>query len=510
MLHLSNFFGYQPIDLNKRALTDGRYSLSFEELSHMSDILSSILIETYKIKIGDRIVIFTDKSIELVILTMAIWKSGGIYVPVDKNNGELRTDNIIKNIAPSLIVSSDKYLSDFNGIINNIPSLSYEKIRLFLKKTGTSILKRSVNFSENDIAVIIHTSGSTGNPKGVCLSHKSIINYFYGENELLNFNTKSNTINFGPFHFDVSIQDTFLPLFFGAEVYIYDSFLIPDIIANIIIENDISHLICISSVFNLITGTPKQMKLLSSSKLECCMVGGEIIDNKLINFWLNNLPNLKYYYGYGPTECNSLCMAYQITTIDENRIMQYPIGKPFTGSKALLLDAGNNILKNNNVIGKLVIGGIQLMEGYWNLPKESTDAFIIIDNEKYYITGDLAQRDDNGNYIFEGRTDREVKINGRRINLNEIRDCILKLPDVEYVIVDVITIDNNLEIYSYIYNTKKTLSKEKIMQHTIYALPPYMTPKHIFISDEIFKTNSNKISEKETKTFLLKKYFNYE
>ncbi|MBC8756885.1 AMP-binding protein [Kordia sp. YSTF-M3] len=487
---------------DKWAIKFGDAQYSFLELENLANNIAHFLKEKYKVSKGDRVVIISKKSTELIASIIAIWKLGAIYVPADFNNGINRLKYILDDIKPCLIISSKKYLEEFQSVIQPIPTISYSEI-------GLLPVAKSEKFHEeldgNEIASIFYTSGSTGRPKGVCLNHKSMTHYFHAENELLKINNESTSINFGPFHFDVCVQDTFIPLYFGASVYILDGLLIPEIITDIIHKNNVTHLICVSSVLSLITPAADEFDSLKSSNLKACMTGGEVCNPALINLWLEKIPGFQIFNGYGPTECNSLCMAYHIKTPDTTRKGPYPIGTCFMGCIAHLIDAHGNVIHEDNVVGTLVIGGKQLMNGYWNLPEETEKAFIIIDNEKYYITGDLSKRDEKGEYSFEGRMDKEVKILGRRINLNEIRNSLLNLPYVEYAFVDAFDVNDRKKIYAYVYGTnlESNIDEHQINGLLRKELPVYMIPERVIISKQIPKTSTNKVYEKEIKKLIV-------
>jgi D-alanine--poly(phosphoribitol) ligase subunit 1 len=482
------------------AINDGTNSYGFAELENISDNLAELIIEKYNIKKGPRILFIAEKASEIVVGIIGTWKAGAAFVPVDKNNGVGRTQFIVENVTPSLIISSREMLEKFAEAISDIPTLSYEEIAK-LDKTESNY-SHSQTPDGDDIAIILHTSGSTGNPKGAVLQHKSVVAYFRAHNEAVyGFKEHDKNINYGPYHFDVSIQDTFLPLYFGASVYIYRGLFISGIIIALMLKEGATHITAVSSVLALISGTKDELTKLRDSPLRVIQTGGEICDTKLINKWLTTHPNVKIYNGYGPTECNSLCMAHEITEADPDRNTLFPIGKAFPGTTVALINQQQQVISQPGVVGTLLVAGPQLMEGYWNLPEQTEKAFFFIEGERYYITGDLARFDESGNYYFEGRNDSEVKILGRRINLNEIRDCLLKMADADYAVVGTINMANSTYIYAFIYQSeeKKMLTREKVIDFMRGTLPEYMIPKYVIISNEIFKTSTNKINEQEIK-----------
>ncbi len=481
----------------RNAIKDGATEYSFGALEILSNNLAQRLVETYHVRKGQRILFIAEKASEIIVAVIATWKAGAVFVPVDRNNGANRTKFIIDNVSPAVIISSQELLTKFAEVIADIPTISYEFIRTMDKVNDSFTSKPEV--VGDDIAIILHTSGSTGNPKGVVLEHKSVVAYFRAHNLLFLFDEECKNINYGPYHFDVSIQDTFLPLYFGAAVYVYRGMLISTIVINLLLKESATHVIAVSSVLALITGDKDEIQKLKGSGLKVCMTGGEICDTKLINKWLATLPDIRLYNGYGPTECNSLCMAYQIPVADYDRDALFPIGKPFDQMKVALIDGNMEEITENGKTGTLIVAGPQLMREYWNLPDHTEKAFFWLRGERYYITGDLAKRDDEGNYYFEGRNDSEVKIHGRRINLNEIRNCLLRIEDTDYAVVGTVAVNNTTSIYAYVYQSaeKKQLEQPYIIEFLRKTLPEYMIPKYVFVSSEIIKTSTNKINEQE-------------
>ncbi|MEO0778386.1 MAG: AMP-binding protein [Bacteroidota bacterium] len=481
----------------RNALKDGRREYSFGQVEHKATRLAQLMVEQYQIRKGDRVVFIAEKACELIIGIIATWKAGAIYVPVDVKNGKDRTAFIVENVKPTVVISEEAALQKFGSVLGGRPTISYEQIAELSETPSEWTYPGTI--LPGDVAIILHTSGSTGNPKGVILEHQSTITYFHAQNELMQFSERSRNVNHGPYHFDVSVQDTFLPLYFGSSVYIYRGFLVSTLVINLMIQERITHLIAVSSVLALITGEGNEIERLLETSLEAVMTGGENCDVKLINKWLEALPHLRFYNGYGPSECNSLCMAYHIERPDYERTRLFPIGQAFTGTQALLVNDNHKVIEGPNKKGILCIGGPQLLRAYWNLPEETDKATLYIEEERYYITGDLASRDEAGNYYFEGRNDNEVKIFGRRINLNEIRNALQKNEEIDYAVVGTVEVEGSPTIFAYVYQSKERVKvdPERTAEQLRKSLPDYMVPKYLFVSDQLIKTSTNKINEIE-------------
>jgi amino acid adenylation domain-containing protein len=469
-------------------------SISFRELHKLSNAACFLFQNDYHVKLGDRVAVLAEKSLALVVAAIAIWKAGAIYVPIDSRNALDRTKYILEKVQPVLVISSQQCLAETAACLRDMPRFSYEQIG---ELSGHAAEPSFPPILASDPAIIIHTSGSTGFPKGAVLSHNSTIVYFHNHNEFLQFDTSSKGMSNGPFHFDVAIQDTFLPLFFGASVLLHRDLFVSSLMVNMMLQMKITHLIAVSSVLELISRDSNKLAEMRHSSLKVLMTGGEVCDPKLINAWLDTIPGLRLLYGYGPTECNSLCMAYQVTEPEHGRPDLYPIGKPFAQMKAVLLDEQGDVIENTHTTGILAIAGPQLMTGYWNDSMQTENVFRFIAGKKYYVTGDRCYRGEEGNYHFVGRNDTEVKLFGRRINLNEIRNALLNHEQVRYAVVNTVHVDGEHRIAAFVHvNNLDRFSFDSLEQTLAKSVPKYMMPFYLCASAQTLNTSTGKISEK--------------
>lgn len=267
----------------------------------------------------------------------------------------------------------------------------------------------------------------------------------------------------------------------------------------LILEHRVTHLIAVSSLLDVIARDPRRLAGLAASELRTVVTGGEVCDPKLIHRWLEAVPDLRVLYGYGPTEFNSLCMNHEITQPEPGRTQLYPIGKPFPGVKAVLLDAAGGVIEGPGQSGVLALAGPQIMSGYWGDPARTREVLRRIGDEDYYYTGDHCVRDEDSNYHFVGRTDDEVKIRGRRINLNEVRNSLLSHEHVSYAIVTTLAFDTERRIVAFAQvDESGGCSFEELDRVLRSHVPPYMLPEHLCIGTTVNKTSTNKVDEKGT------------
>jgi D-alanine--poly(phosphoribitol) ligase subunit 1 len=475
---------------NDVALKRGTVSLTFLELERLARALAIVMMRDYHVTAGDRVIVVGERRLEVVVAAIAIWKCGAVYVPIDPADTGARSASIIASTAPKLICASRRVLE-----VGYLPviyeRLSFEDITN-IRKRGES----SVEFGgENEAAVLMHTSGSTGKPKGVILTHHNVISYFSSHNSFLGVSPGCCVLSNGPFHFDVSIQDTFLPLFFGARAFMHSGLYVSSYMIDLLITEGITHMIIISSVLALISNDAEKFDRLRESTVSTICVGGEPCDPKLISKWMKLIPNLRLQYGYGPTEFTCVCLGKEITKPSAKGTVLYPIGKPFAGVKAALIDRENGeLLDGPGQSGILALSGPQLMKGYWNDAEETARCVREVGKDKYYITGDICRLNESLEYCFIGRDDGEVKINGRRIHLNEIRDALLSLPLVTFAMVDVKE-ESEKHIVA-VFCVGGEIKHDAIEAEVRKLLPEYMVPNYWCLARELPTTSTGKADER--------------
>jgi acyl-coenzyme A synthetase/AMP-(fatty) acid ligase len=231
------------------------------------------------------------------------------------------------------------------------------------------------------------------------------------------------------------------------------------------------------------------------------MTGAEIINVDTMQKWLRKVPGLSLVNGYGPTEATVICTAYIIDRVEPGRTEFYPIGKPMKGSEVLLLD-GERIISEPGVKGELLIGGPQVMKGYWNDERQTDAKITSIEGKRYYRSGDLCQWLPDGNLDYVGRTDEEIKLSGFRINLSEIKRVIDAAQSVKEG-HPVVTVHPALGkvIAACFTRADDGLGDDKIFGHLQsvfkHELPYYMVPSLYFLFERFPKLPSGKTDKKE-------------
>ena len=343
---------------------------------------------------------------------------------------------------------------------------------------------------------IIFTSGSTGEPKGVPISRNNL-NAFYNAYSHLDWQLDENDRMLQMFEltFDVSIVSFLFPLTIGACIYTVSPEGVKYInVIEILEKYNLTFAAVAPSLLQLLLPYFSEIQL---PELKYLIVTAEASDVELLSAFRACAPNASFVNLYGPTEGTIYCTAYQIpTTSCKHHNGMIAIGKPFEGVDALIMD-NNGIPVATGETGELWISGRQVMNGYWNAPEKTKECLIEgTDGKTYYKTGDLCQIDADGDIIYCGRKDSQIKLQGFRIELSEIEHVVKKYfnNECKAVVIPKYGANNQCELHLVV--EKVHLDKHQIEEHMNSRLPFYMIPQHIHCMEHFPLNTSSKTDRK--------------
>ncbi|MBR3868924.1 MAG: amino acid adenylation domain-containing protein [Clostridia bacterium] len=453
----------------KTAITGCYKKLTYKELNEESNRIAHSLIEK---GIGkDDIVAFRlSRKVALVASMLGIFKTGAAYLPIDPDYPEDR-------IGYMLTDSGAKYC------------ITDENVSELLKNENTENPKIAIDNS--DICYCIYTSGSTGKPKGTLLTHRNVVNYVSRNEKNVHFGITKNCtsiLSVTTAGFDIFVTETLLPLANGMEIVLANE-------EQARIQSKLIDLLS-SSPADIIQTTPTKMKSLMTDKTQldylkkfkAIILGGEALDTSLVTE-LKNVTDAEIYNIYGPTEA-TVWVTY--AKIEDSQ--DITIGKPMANTQIHIVDKYMKLVPVG-VTGELCIAGDCVANGYLNREELTQEKFI--DNPfgdgKIYRTGDLAYRKADGNIVFIGRNDFQVKIRGQRIELGEIENAIAEVDGIVHSVVVVRKDKTDRQLICAFYTGTEKAAKE-IKAEISEKLPKYMIP-HVFTHlDEIPLTSSGKIN----------------
>jgi len=476
---------------DRPALSDGQVGLNFGALESGARRLAGRLIEA-GVTPGGHVLVLSEKRIVVPLVAGAIWKAGCVYVPVDAENPAARLALILDQIRPMAIIGPAAALA---GLRTDAVTISFEAVMDDATAGPAPDVGGAVD--EDAAAYVLFTSGSTGVPKGVVISHRSLLDYFYNHNQVLRIGPDSRVFSLAPFHFDVSIEDTILPLSLGAFVFQFRGMALGPLLRRALRRERITHLIAVSSLLALITGDGAEVTPAHMPDLGMVMTGAEVCEPGLIDSWVTRMPHTRVINAYGPTEATIVCLTHTIGAPEPGRIAPYPIGVPLPGVTILLLDEDGAPIDTPDAVGELAVGGTQVMTGYLGRPDDTARACIMVDGHRYYRTGDFCSRDASSLVTFIGRRDDMRKIGGRRIDLGEIRNDAQALDGVIRAAVGTIPINGRDAIGLVLVAAGSApLDLASVRTALSGTLLPYMVPAVIGAVSDAWLTSTGKTDER--------------
>lgn len=483
--------------------------ISYKELDELSSKCKDRLLER-GVKQGDRVGIYSHKSIEMVVSLIGILKANAAYVPVDPDSPPERNAFIMRDCLVRAVIIEKGLMEGFAGrlgtpVIHECDDLPGELLLIdgpgASCATPASFEDIKCRDEHDSLAYILYTSGSTGYPKGVKYSHKGALAFVDWCSEIFRPNENDVFASHAPFHFDLSIHDIYVSLKHGAKLVLIDEETgkQPMILARHISEKHVSIWYSTPTILTLLAKFGK-LEQFDYSNLRYVLFAGEVFPIKHLRalkfFWKDK----RYFNLYGPTETN-VCTYFEVPPeVPEDRTEPYPIGIDCSHLKSRVFDdSGEEIKKGEE--GELCVTG-PIMEGYWNLQERNASVFLTDDSgTAWYRTGDIVIEQSDGNYIYVSRKDRMVKRRGYRVELGEIETALYKHPAViEAAAVAVDDKDGGVLIKAFLtMSNHEEASIVKMKKFSSENLPAYMIPDRFAFKDSLPRTSTNKIDYQKLK-----------
>ncbi len=443
------------------------------------------------LEIDGNVIVETFNDIDCYASILAIWFSGGTFIPINPNHPIERNDLILSQIEFDFILST-----------SNENKSKYVKNRQFTCTKNLTNSKDNITIIETDIQrvmYILFTSGSTGIPKGVLISLKNITSFiaeFQQSGYILE--SEDRFLQIYDLTFDASIHCYLLPLYVGASVYTVSSNKIKYLEAYKIMQN---HNITFAKFPpSVLVYLQPHFNKIQLPHIKHCLLGGENFNFEIAKRWLKCVPNAQVQNVYGPTEAtiNTHIFNFSNTTpLSKTYQGVISIGKPFGLNKAIIINSNNEILKPF-VKGELCLGGSQVTLGYLNNHEKDKNTFFYstINSEKirFYKTGDSAFIDEDGDFIFCGRIDSQVQIQGYRVELQEIEHTAKKFKMALNYAVVCVNDKQDLPII-LLFCEQLEVETKKLFNFLKNKLPVYMMPSQIINLQNFPLTSSGKIDK---------------
>lgn len=436
----------------------------------------------------------TTRSIDQIVFVLAILKANKAYLPIDFKYPESRIQKIIDNSQLNFCMATKEEFEMVESMGLTVLNDS--------KKIITTDLKAQPEMAKQG-AYILYTSGSTGEPKGVCMGTDAVINLVNWQNKNSLATSGSKTLQFAPLSFDVSFQEIMTTLTNGGCLVLITEEQRLDMVNLIqwIEKQRVNRLFLPFVALQALAETAVSLDIFPQSLTEIMTAGEQLKITKELRVFFSNLNACKLYNQYGPTECH--VVTEQKFEGDSNEWPELPnIGKAIDNTKIYILDKEQNIL-NDGEIGELCITGVCLAEGYLGKKELTQKRFSTLklpngNTTRMYRTGDVAKFLPDGNIEFLGREDEQVKISGHRIELGEVEIALNKLPKVKQAVVVASThFSTQAQLIAYLQSDDDLLKTDPDFREQVQSvLPEYMLPNYYVWVDDFPKTSSGKVNKK--------------
>ena len=487
-------------------------SLTYRELNERAGRVAAFLASR-GVNRGDRVGVVLPKSLDGVAAIFGILKTGAAYVPADYSAPAERNRSILSDCAVALAFLDP----GCTACLHDWPNETLPEVVVVPREDGPPpaestessdwkdvlstdpALAATSRQPAEDLAYVLYTSGSTGIPKGVMLTHRNAMSFVDWCSEVLHPTEKDRFSSHAPFHFDLSVLDIYLAIKHGAALHLVTEELgrQPKELAEFIERARLTVWYSTPSILSVLTqfGDLPQRDL---SSLRLVLFAGEVFPAKHLRATKRELPRPVFYNLYGPTETNVCTFARIPDVVPDDRTTPYPIGWPCSHCEALVLDEPGGAEVTKGEEGLLYIRGPSVFQGYWNRPVENDAAFLERGGGRWYNTGDVVREDPADGFIYLGRRDRMVKRRGYRIELGEIERTLYHHPQVREAAVVSLNLESETQIVAFV--VLQPGERASIIQMKAFCarhLPAYMNLDVFKFLEALPRTSTNKVDYQE-------------
>ncbi len=484
-------------------------SLTYGEVDRRANAVAEALIEA-GVRPGDRVGIQLPKRVELLTAVYGAMRAGAAYVPLDPKAPAARAALVAADCEIAALVSTPTLAASLFGELGDrlpklvvlvgegewpaLPCPSVDLEEITARESG----EPDVTIADDDLAYILYTSGSTGVPKGVMLSHSNAMAFVEWSADVIGSSPDDRFSNHAPLHFDLSVFDLYVAAHGGATVVLVpdDQAYFGSSLAALVKDEAITVWYSVPSALALLVRSLNEPRELPS--LRAVVFAGEVYPTRRLRELRDLLPDPPLWNLYGPTETN-VCTYYRVDELpdDDGTI---PIGRACEGTETVVLtDRGTQASTGEE--GELYVCGPTVMRGYWGRPDKTAEVLgphPLDPSRLAYRTGDLVRLRPDGDLEFLGRRDHQIKSRGYRIELGDVEAALSSLPTLEEVVAVALPHEDwGAEIVAVVApKAGELVSELDVKRHAAERLPRYMVPSDVLVVDALPRTSNGKVDRR--------------
>lgn len=490
---------------DKVALKDCDEEITYYQLANMSRKLGSFLLNKGFQK-GDRVAILFENSVQYVVSYLGILNSGLIAVPINTDNSKENIQYILADCSVKGVIGEEKFLKKYDVLHDSGQKrffLVYSQNALSLEgchdwndvlnsQASQTNQINELKIEESDLACIVYTSGTTGNPKGVMLTHKNIVSNTCSIISYLHLSHNDSVLVVLPFYYSYGSSLLHTHLAVGGTLVLEKQFVYPNLALKKLSKEKVTGFAGVPSTYALLLNRSNFVKMDWPNLRYVTQAGGPMAP-ALIEQLSDSLPDTEIFVMYGQTEATAR-LSYLEPSLLKEKIGS--VGKAIPGVKLGVIRE-NGTLVDPGEVGEIVAQGPNIMKGYWKNDEETKKVL----RDGWLHTGDLARIDEDGFIYIVGRKTEMIKSGAHRISPKEIEDVLLDFKNiVEAAVVGVPDDVLGERIVAFlVLDNGRILDSQKILRFCRRKLPSFKIPHEIKVVDSLPKTSSGKV-----KKFLLK------
>jgi amino acid adenylation domain-containing protein len=487
-------------DPARMAIEGADESLTYGDLDQLANRFANAFLES-GILPGERVGVHLPRSGRGVAAMLGAMRAGAVYVPLDPSSPPVRMGLIARDCALRHVVVSPALFAGWlaAGVLAPVEHVFLSAHAPPVEVPGARVhawseIERespipppSPGSDPDELAYMLYTSGSTGVPKGVMLSHRNALSFADWTADWVNLKEGDRVSSVAPFHFDLSVFDLWSSFSRGATVVIVDEATVTSgrRMLDRIHAGRITVCYCVPSALMLMLENGG-LEERGAPLLREVLFAGEVFPMKQLRRTMAALPGARFYNLFGPTETN-VCLAWALPGIPDAEALSIPIGLPSCGDVATVVDLDGRPVTDGEV-GELFIEGPTVMLGYWDGGRRTLA-------RHPYPTGDLVARRPDGAYLYHGRRDHLVKIHGFRVELGEVEAALNAHPGLREAIAFAV----DQQLVAVAVPEDPSVSVMDVKRHCVSRLPRYMVPGDVRLVRALPRTSNGKADRVRTR-----------